>query len=113
MLSKNLVEKGIGAVALLGIFWTLYVRYVPPEKRQQIRMSKTGRTMLDLVIFVGCPIFVHALAWSTLLLTLIVAAIVSACLSWPEIKETFLHWKKRRQEKKEKIPEQNLVPNMA
>lgn len=92
MLSKNLVEKGIGGIALLGILYTGYIRYFPPEKRKQIRSTKTGRTMLDIVVFVGTPIFVHAMAWGTLLLTLIVTAIVSACLSWPEIKEMFYSW---------------------
>lgn len=87
MLSKNLTEKGLAGIAALTILYTLYIRYVGPEKRKEIRSSKTGRTVLDLIVFIGTPIFVHSMAWGTLLLTLIVTAIVSLFLSWPEIKE--------------------------
>ena len=107
MLSKSLVEKGIGAGALLLILYTLYVRYVPQEKRKQIRSTKTGRTMLDIIVFVGTPIFVHTMAWGTLLLTLIVTAIVSFAMSWQEIKETFQGWWGKRKKEEEIID----IPN--
>lgn len=102
MLSKNLVEKGLAAGALLTILWTLYVRYVPQDTRKEIRNSKTGRTVIDIIVFVGTPIFVHSMAWGTLLLTLIVTAIVSFFLSWTEIKEILV----KKFGKKQKILEE-------
>lgn len=114
MLSKGLVEKGIGAGALLLILYTLYVRYVPQEKRKQIRSTKTGRTMLDIIVFVGTPIFVHTMAWGTLLLTLIVTAVVSFAMSWQEIKETFQGWwGKRKKEKTIEDPPNNQTEQIS